>query len=453
MSEKHLGVPLLAIDDDPSTLEMIQEALSNFDLDIHTATDPQKGLEIFKALKPRIVLVDLVMPVLTGMDLLERMLNKDPGVEVMIMTGNYSADSAVEAIQKGARDYLSKPLSLEKLRSRISVLLAEAKEKHSAFELERQLLDTFQFEGMIGRSPLMLEVFAKIRRMAPHFQTILITGQTGTGKELVAKALHNLRSAGSTPFAVCNCAAIVETLFESELFGHVKGAFTGAGESKIGLFEYASHGTVFLDEIGEMPLAAQAKLLRVLQQHEVHRVGSPVPTKVDVRVVAATNRDLGTLMREGKFREDLFYRIGMIEIHLPRLADRKEDLALLERFMIDKYAAQYGKQINGITRRAQTCLASYSWPGNIRELENVISLAIMMTEGNLIDLDDLPKAMLSADSEPISQDEPFLSFEELQRRHLKRVLDHVKGDKTRAAEILGISRSTLYNILSRIQPE
>ena len=453
MSEKQLGVPLLAIDDDPSTLEMIQEALSNFDLDIHTATDPQKGLEIFKALKPRIVLVDLVMPVLTGMDLLERMLNKDPGVEVMIMTGNYSADSAVEAIQKGARDYLSKPLSLEKLRSRISVLLAEAKEKHSAFELERQLLDTFQFEGMIGRSPLMLEVFAKIRRMAPHFQTILITGQTGTGKELVAKALHSLRSAGSTPFAVCNCAAIVETLFESELFGHVKGAFTGAGESKIGLFEYASHGTVFLDEIGEMPLAAQAKLLRVLQQHEVHRVGSPVPTKVDVRVVAATNRDLGTLMREGKFREDLFYRIGMIEIHLPRLADRKEDLALLERFMIDKYAAQYGKQINGITRRAQTCLASYSWPGNIRELENVISLAIMMTEGNLIDLDDLPKAMLSADSEPISQDEPFLSFEELQRRHLKRVLDHVKGDKTRAAEILGISRSTLYNILSRIQPE
>ncbi|MGB8323867.1 MAG: sigma-54 dependent transcriptional regulator, partial [Candidatus Acidiferrum sp.] len=338
MLRNKLEVSMLAIDDDPATLEMIQEALSDFDLEIQTASDPQMGLEIFKTLKPRIVLVDLMMPVLTGMDLLERMLSKDPGVEVIIMTGHYTADSAVEAIQKGARDYLAKPLILDKLRSRISTLLAEVKEKHSAFELERQLIDTFQFQGMIGRSPLMLDVFAKIRRIAPHFQMILITGQTGTGKELVAKALHNLRSTGSGPFAVCNCAAIVETLFESELFGHVKGAFTGAGESKIGLFEYANHGTVFLDEIGEMPLAAQAKLLRVLQEQEVHRVGSPVPTKVDVRVVAATNRDLGALMREGKFREDLFYRIGMIEIHLPRLADRKDDLALLERFMIDKYA-------------------------------------------------------------------------------------------------------------------
>jgi len=242
---------------------------------------------------------------------------------------------------------------------------------------------------------------------------------------------------------------VVDTLFESELFGYAKGAFTGATEDKIGLFEYANRGTVFLDEIGEMPLPAQAKLLRVLQEKEVQRVGSPVPRKVDVRVIAATNRDLATLIKEGKFREDLFYRLGMIEISLPRLADRREDLQILERFMVEKYAKQYGKKINGITRRAQSCLSAYSWPGNVRELENVLSLAVMMAEDNLIDLNDLPKPLLTLNLEANVQEQKLLTFEELQRVHLHRVLEHVAGDKTRAAEILGISRSTLYNLLSR----
>ncbi len=452
MSESQVRVPLLAIDDDAATLRLIQDALADDSLEIHTAPDPQAGLEAFKSIRPRIVLVDLMMPIMTGMDLLERMLSKDPGVEVILMTGHYSTDSAVEAIQKGARDYLEKPLNLQKLRARIAGLLSELKEKEAAFRLERQLIDVFQFEGMIGRSPLMLDVFAKIRRVAPHFQTVLITGPTGTGKELVARSLHNLRNAGSGPFAVCNCAAVVDTLFESELFGYAKGAFTGATEDKIGLFEYANRGTVFLDEIGEMPLPAQAKLLRVLQEKEVQRVGSPVPRKVDVRVIAATNRDLTTLIKEGKFREDLFYRLGMIEINLPRLADRKEDLHILERFMVEKYAKQYGKKINGITRRAQACLSAYPWPGNVRELENVLSLAVMMAEDNLIDLNDLPKPILTPNPADSSQGHKLLTFEELQRVHLQRVLEHVEGDKTRAAEILGISRSTLYNLLSRAKP-
>jgi DNA-binding NtrC family response regulator len=451
MPDYHARVPLLAIDDDSYTLDLIQDALAEAGLEIHTALDPEAGLEAFKNVRPRIVLVDLMMPVLTGIDLLERMLSKDPGVEVILMTGHYSTDSAVEAIQKGARDYLSKPLDLQRLRSRISGLISEIRQRESSFQLERQLIDAFQFEGMIGRSPLMLDVFAKIRRVAPHFQTILISGQTGTGKELVAKALHNLRQAGSGPFAVCNCAAVVDTLFESELFGYVKGAFTGATQDKIGLFEYANQGTVFLDEIGEMPLPAQAKLLRVLQHQEVQRVGSPIPRKVDVRVVAATNRDLPTLIREGKFREDLFYRLGMIEIQLPRLADRKEDLQLLERFMLERYAKQYEKKIHGITRRAQTCLSAYSWPGNIRELENVLSLAVMMAEDAVIDLKDLPKSLLANHSEPATQEEKLLTFEELQTRHLRRVMEYVEGDKTRAAEILGVSRSTLYNLLARIK--
>lgn len=451
MPDSHARVPLLAIDDDSATLDLIADALAEADLDIHMALDPEAGLEAFKNVRPRIVLVDLMMPILTGMDLLERMLSKDPAVEVIIMTGHYSTDSAVEAIQKGARDYLAKPLDLGKLRSRISGLISEVRQKEIAFELEHQLVDAFQFEGMIGRTPLMLDVFAKIRRVAPHFQTVLISGQTGTGKELVAKALHNLRNSGSGPFAICNCAAVVDTLFESALFGYVKGAFTGAAEDKIGLFEYANCGTVFLDEIGEMPMAAQAKLLRVLQHQEVQRVGSPVMRKVDVRVVAATNRDLPTLVKEGMFREDLFYRLGIIEINLPRLRDRREDIQLLERFLLERYAKQYGKKINGITRRAQTRLSAYSWPGNIRELENVLSLAVMMAEDPLIDVDDLPKPIQESHSEPAVQDDNLLTFEELQRRHLQRVMEYVKGDKTRAADILGISRSTLYNLLSRIK--
>jgi DNA-binding NtrC family response regulator len=451
MPDSHARVRLLAIDDDPATLEIIQDTLPDANLEIHTASDPETGMEAFQTVRPQIVLVDLMMPILTGMDLLESMLSKDPGVEVILMSGHYSTESAVEAIQKGARDYLPKPLNLEKLRSRIAGLLAEIREKENAFQLERQLVGAFQFEDMIGRSPLMLAVFARIRRVAPHFQTVLITGQTGTGKELAAKALHHLRNSGSGPFAVCNCAAVVETLFESELFGYVKGAFTGATTDKVGLFEYANGGSVFLDEIGEMPLAAQAKLLRVLQDQEVHRVGSPVPRKVDVRVIAATNRDLPSLIREGKFREDLFYRLGVVGINMPRLEERKEDIPLLERFLLEKYAKQYGKKINGITRRAQTYLSAYSWPGNVRELENALSLAVMMAENNWIDLDDLPKPALSDAPRLAAHNEKFLTFQELQRLHLQRVLEAVGGDKTRAAEILGISRSTLYNLISRIK--
>ncbi len=449
MSTTHPPVSLLAIDDDPQTIDFISDALTSEDLTIHTATDPESGIELFLKLRPRIVLVDLMMPVMSGIDLLDKMLAEDPAVEVILMTGHYTPESAVEAIQKGARDYLAKPLNLNRLRSRIKTIVSEVREKELAFQLERQLIDTFQFEGMIGRSPLMLEVFSQIRRVAPHFQTVLITGPTGSGKELVARALHNLRVNRSGPFAVCNCAAVVETLFESELFGYVKGAFTGANEDRVGLFEYARGGTVFLDEIGEMPLPAQAKLLRVIQNREVHRVGSPVPRTVDARVIAATNRDLRTLVNEGSFRQDLFFRLGMIEIDVPPLSARKEDLHILERFVIEKYSKLYAKPISGMTRRAQTRLAEYSWPGNVRELENAISAAIMMTDKTTIDLNDFPKPIVTMQHPTIPDDGPLLTFDELQQRHLRRVLEYVGGEKARAAEILGISRSTLYNLLAR----
>ena len=331
--------------------------------------------------------------------------------------------------------------------------MTEAQQRQAALQLDSELLKTYQFEGMIGRSPLMLQVFARIRRVAPHYRTALVTGSSGTGKELVAAALHRLSPVSNNRFAVCNCSAIVETLFESELFGHVRGAFTGAGQDKVGLFEYAHGGTVFLDEIGEISLEMQSKLLRVLENREIQRVGSPAVKKVDVRVIAATNRNLQELIAEKKFREDLYYRLSMVEIELPRLADRREDLSLLQRFFIEQFAQQYGKTIKGITPRAQIVLTRYPWPGNIRELRSVLGSACMMAEGELLDVGDLPERICAraADSKNEQPDE-LLPLAEVERRHVMRVLDQVGGNKVQAAKILGINRATVYRIVNEPDP-
>ncbi len=444
------ALTLLAIDDTQQNLELIKEALPQDSLKILTAGDAESGMKMFLEVRPTIVLLDLVMPNVSGMELLERMVAADPGADIILMTAHYSTDSAVQAIQKGACDYLTKPLDLAKLRNRVAGLLAEAERRRMTHRLDHELLDAYQFEGIIGRSPAMLDTFAKIRRVAPHFQTVLVTGATGTGKELIASALHRLSPGAPGPFAVCNCSALVETLLESELFGYVRGAFTGAHQDKIGLFESANGGTVFLDEIGDMSLPAQAKLLRVLQQREVQRVGSPVTRSVDVRVIGATHRDLRALVADGRFREDLYYRLSMIEIHLPRLADRTEDLQLLQNHFVAKFAAQYSKDIKGITRRAQLRLARHSWPGNVRELENVIGSAAMMAHGTTIDLADLPEP-LRTQAAAGDSDGALHSMEEMQNRHLLHVLENVGGNKARAAEILGISRATVYEMLTRIK--
>jgi DNA-binding NtrC family response regulator len=445
------SLTLLAIDDSPENLELIRAALEQQAVETITSGDPEAGFEIFLKVHPKVVLLDLVMPKVSGMELLERIVAVDPGTDVILITSHYSPESAVEAIQKGASDYWTKPLDVEKLRSRIGGFIAEAENRRKTLQLDRELVDTFQFEGMIGRSPLMLEVFAKIRRVAPHFRTVLVIGATGTGKELVAQALHRLSLASQGKFAVCNCSALVENLLESELFGHVRGAFTGATQDKPGLFEHADGGTIFLDEIGELSIPAQAKLLRVLQNREVQRVGSLTPRKIDVRVIAATHRDLKAMVREGKFREDLYYRLAIVEIRLPNLASRREDLPLLERYFIEKFAADYNKSITGMTRRTQTRMAAYLWPGNIRELENVIGNACMMAQGNLVDIDDLPESLRAPMPQDESPDESFLTLDELQRRHILRVLQAVGGHKARAAEILGIGRATIYQMLSKMK--
>jgi len=440
---------LLAIDHEPRTLELIREALLDSGLEILTANGITEGLEILDQAHPRIVLLDLMIPEVRGPEMLATILGMDPGTEVILMTADYSAETAVEAIQKGACDYISKPLNQENLRRRISQLLAEAEERRRTYRLDHELLNACQFEGIVARSPIMLDVFAKIRRVAAHFGTALVTGPTGTGKELVARALHRLSPAAANPFVVCNCSAIVESLMESELFGYVKGAFTGAAQDKMGVFEYANQGTVFLDEIGELPLTAQGKLLRVLQNHEIQRVGSPAPRTVNVRVIAATNRNLRTMVNEGTFRADLYYRLAMVEVKLPGLVERREDLPLLERYFLQKYAAEYKKPLSGMTRRAQSRLANYSWPGNIRELENVIGNACMMVDGPVIDVGDLPEEIRGPSRDMPSQDDMLISLEELQKRHTMRVLERVGGNKSHAAEILGISRATIYQLIGQ----
>jgi DNA-binding NtrC family response regulator len=443
--------PVVVIDDDPQHLRLITEALTDPTLDLLPFSDSAEGLDVALRKRVPIVLVDLVMPGPDGIQVLERIMDAAPSTEVILMTGNYSTDSAVEAIRKGAADYLTKPLDLARLRNRVAQIVAEIRRREKAVQLDEELLKTCQFANMVGRSPAMLEVFARLNRVAPHFRTALVTGATGTGKELVARALHALSPAAKGPFAACNCSAVVETLFESELFGHVKGAFTGAAQNKVGLFEYANGGTLLLDEIGDMPLAMQAKLLRVLQESEIRRVGSPTSTRVDVRVVAATNRNLKALVAERQFREDLYYRLSMVELNLPRLAERRDDLPLLLQHFLRRFSAQYSKPLRGFSYRAQAVLSRYPWPGNIRELENVVGHAAMMTHGDLVDVRDLPESLLGKFDFSAVADEGLLPLDELSRRHALRVLKYTGGNKVRAAEILGIGRTTLYRLLEDVE--
>ena len=454
MSSAHnIAVSLLVLDDNPGSLELLSSALSQPGLEILTSSDPEEGLELFHKRRPQIVLTDLVMPHMSGMEVLERIMEIDPGTDVILMTAHYSTESAVEAIKKGASDYLTKPISIGPLRERIGSLVEEARQRLRSLQLEDELLTTSEFEGIVGRSPHMWEMFARIRRVAPHYRSLLVTGETGTGKDLVARAIHKLSPVASGRFVVLNCSAVVETLFESELFGHVKGSFTGATHDKPGLFEHAHGGTLFLDEIGDMPLATQAKLLRVLQNQEVQRVGSLSAHKVDVHVIAATNHDLRAAVADRRFREDLYYRLSMVEIETPRLSDRKEDLPLLERHFIARFAAQYHKEIRGLTHRAQICLSQHFWPGNVRELENVIGHAAMMTMSDMIDVQDLPR-YLHAPAAQIEQTVAAPSsgvgtLEEQERLLLVRALEAAGGNQSKAARMLRIGRDALRYKIKR----
>jgi DNA-binding NtrC family response regulator len=450
----HSAVSLLVIDDNPGSVELLSNALAQPGLEILTASNPEEGLNLFRNRRPQVVLTDLVMPRMSGMEVLERIVEIDPATDVILMSAHYSTESAVEAVRKGASDYLNKPVSIDPLRERIGRLVEEVRKRQRALQLEDELRATSEFEGIVGRSPLMWEMFWRIRRVAPHYRALLIAGETGTGKDLIAQALHRLSPVASGRYVVLNCSAVVETLFESELFGHVKGSFTGATTDKPGLFEHAHGGTLFLDEIGDMPLATQAKLLRVLQNQEVQRVGALNARKVDVRVIAATNHDLRTAVAEKRFREDLYYRLSMVEIQAPRLADRKEDLPLLQLHFVARFTAQYGKQVRGLTHRAQIRLSRHSWPGNVRELENVIGHAVMMTTSDLVDAQDLP-AYLHASSEQPEQAAAAPvpnggTLAEMEREYILQVLRETGGVVSAAAIRLDVPRTTLNAMMRKL---
>jgi DNA-binding NtrC family response regulator len=449
-SATNLMLRLLIIDDDLANLALMREVFEGEPVEVFVTENASEGLDVFRNKRPHIVMLDLLMPQIGGMEMLERILEIDPGVDVILITGHYSTDAAVEAIKKGACDYLTKPIPVARLRERVRQLLSNARVRQHSQEIEGELIDAFQFEGMIGRSPLMLDLFRKITRVAGHFRTILLIGETGTGKELAAKALHRLGPRPSSPFITANCSAWAESLLETELFGCVKGAFTGATQDRKGVFEYANGGTLLLDEIGDMPISSQSKLLRVLQNQEIQRVGSPIVHKVDVRVIAATSRDLRDMVAENKFREDLYYRLSMMEIRLPRLVDRREDLPLLERYMVHSFVAQSKKQIRGLTRRAQALLSHYAWPGNVRELENVIAQGCVMAEGDFIDLHNLPEYLRGRqDSGNVDEGtEEIVSLEKMQQRYAREVVDRVNS-KSEAANLLGISRTKLYRLLAK----
>jgi len=441
-------MPILLVESEASVLRVLEQAVSDLGVLVRSAATLQAGLDLFETARARIVLVDLDSSDQT-LELLKAILVVDPGAEVIVASRDTSPEFAMAAIREGACDVEVGDRDPMKIVAVIQRLLDLAQERQHITDLDRQLLQASQFQGMISRSPIMWEVFSRVRRVAPHFQTVLITGETGTGKELVARALHALSPGAAHPFAVCNCSALVESLLETELFGHIKGAFTGANQDKLGVFEFASNGTVFLDEIGELPLPAQAKLLRVLHNHEVQRVGSPVVRYVNARVVGATHRDLRKMVKDGLFREDLFYRLATLEVLLPKLSERKEDLLLLVRHFVSVFAKKFNKSVAGVTRRAQTRLLAHSWPGNVRELENVLSNACMMTARNVIDFQDLP-AYLRQPSEMSEQTE-FVTLEAMTHQYLAQVLQQVGGNKARAAEILGISRGTIYEMLARMK--
>ncbi|HEX6943340.1 MAG TPA: sigma-54 dependent transcriptional regulator [Gemmatimonadaceae bacterium] len=429
---------ILVVDDSVSTLKVLERNLASQGYIVLTATNVAHAIDLLEGTPVDLVVTDLRMPKIGGLDLIRHVRSNLPDTGIIMITGFASIDSAVSAIRAGAEDYLPKPFTDDELLAAVGGALQKVRLRRATSVPVTE--GSRPPQGLIGESPAMRRVYDLISRAATVNATVVISGESGTGKELVARAIHYGSARASAPFVPVNCAGIPEGLVESELFGHVKGAFTSATASRIGLFGAADAGTIFLDEIGELVPATQAKLLRVLQEQEVQMVGADQTRKVDVRVIAATNKDLGALVARGAFREDLFYRIHVVAIDLPPLRDRGDDILLLMRHFLGRFPTQAGRPVPRLTDRAIEALRAYPWPGNVRELQNLLQRLMILTDSDEIDVTALPVAMRFAVPGERGLQRKLADVE---REHIEAVLASVGGNKTRAAEILGISRKSL----------
>jgi two-component system response regulator HydG len=429
---------ILVVDDAPDTLEVIRRNLTGEGYSVFTAPGVTEAIELLESSPVDLVITDLKMPKVSGLDLVRHVRENLKETEVMMITGYATVEGAVEAVKTGAEEYLAKPFTDEELLEAVAKALNKLKVRIASKVVSEEPRATVS--GIMGDSRQMQEVFRGIERAAATSATVLISGESGTGKELVARAIHYGSSRASKPFVPVNCGAIPAELFESELFGHVKGAFTGANESRAGFFQTADGGSIFLDEIGEMSLAMQVKLLRVLQDQEVWMVGATRPRKVDLRVLVATNKDLSALVKKGTFREDLYFRLSVLTMTVPPLRDRDDDIILLAKHFVEKYAEEMGRPIPRFSESALVALGNYAWPGNVRELENIIQRLVIMTDGDVIDVPDLPSLMRFTVARESGLNR---TLAEVEAEYIRNVLASVDGNKTRAAEILGIDRKTL----------
>lgn len=438
---------LLVVDDDVAVREMLERFGRRLGFEVEVRSGGRQTLDWLTTRRADVALIDLQMPEVDGLAVLRAIRDAQPECQVVLMTGYGTIDTAIEAVKLGALDYVSKPLPLDRLKALLTSAREQIARRQALFEADRQTGKRLELCGMIGRTPVMQELFGLIRRLAPHVTVTLVTGETGTGKELVARALHQLGPRRGRRFITVNCSAVVENLFESELFGHLRGAFTGATETKVGVFEAANGGTVFLDEIGELPPAVQAKLLRVLEAGEVQRVGSLEPRKIDVHVIAATNRNLEDDVADGGFRRDLYYRLNVVEIALPPLRNRCEDVPYLTAAFLASCRERFQGTVAGVTEAAETLLTRYSWPGNVRELRNVVERACLLAEGQVLTERDVLRALPRRAQEERPGARNVLR--DMEQAEIERALAAAGGNKTATARRLGVSRRLLYRRLER----
>ena len=444
---------VLIIDDEPSVCELLDAGLSKRGFSTAYRTSGDAALELLATEDFDVVVADLHMKGMNGLALCERITQSRPDLPVIVITAFGNLDAAIAAIRAGAYDFLPKPFELEVLRIAVERAVKHRALRDEVKRLRKAAAEAHEFEEMIGGSPVMKAVYDLLDRVADVDTSVLITGESGTGKELAARALHRRSSRGAGPFVAVNCAAVPEALLESELFGHVRGAFTDARTPRTGLFQRAQGGTLFLDEIGDMPIGLQPKLLRVLQEKVIRPIGADDEVPIDVRIVSATNRDVEAAVEERRFRQDLYYRIHVVHVEMPPLRSRGTDVLLLAQKYVERFALKASRNITGLSPSAAEVLLAYPWPGNVRELSNCMERAVALTSFEQIGVQDLPEKIRQhkASHVVIASDDPaeLVSLEEIERRYILRVMEAVRGNKTRAAEILKLDRATLYRKLAR----